>query len=335
MSSITHVIFVLAHPDDESMFFTPTLSHLNFPTHTPLQSHLLCLSTGDYAGLGSVRSEEIQRAATFLNFSSLSVLNTPSLQDGSSMWSPPVVKSAVQQFVDDLKTKTKTKTKASPQDAFVLVTFDELGVSGHTNHVQTFRGVREFLSENKNKSITGYSLLTLRSKSLKYFPPLAMLLGYFRSRHHQQQQQQVPPTISRLLSPSLAYRAMSKHDSQFVWWRKLSTVFSAYSYLNVLEAIDAGGGKGEGEGGEEKWRAFLRETGFARRAKSNSVEDDFLTGLTFVLVGLGALVFFFVSLFGERTERAQYITVLVPLLLPVTLVFSYFNWFGMKLFLRR
>jgi GlcNAc-PI de-N-acetylase len=45
------LLVVIAHPDDEAMFFTPCLRELS--TQRPL--HVLCLSTGDFAGLGQVR----------------------------------------------------------------------------------------------------------------------------------------------------------------------------------------------------------------------------------------------------------------------------------------
>ncbi len=50
------VLLVIAHPDDESMFFVPTIL---------LQSNIsiLCLSNGDYDGLGIVRESELQRAS--------------------------------------------------------------------------------------------------------------------------------------------------------------------------------------------------------------------------------------------------------------------------------
>ena len=52
------IILLIAHPDDESMFFSPTLQALTNPS---LQNHLkiLCLSTGDADGLGATRRLEL------------------------------------------------------------------------------------------------------------------------------------------------------------------------------------------------------------------------------------------------------------------------------------
>ena len=59
------IILLIAHPDDESMFFSPTLQAL---THPSLQNHLkiLCMSTGDSEGLGATRRIELEKAAVTL-----------------------------------------------------------------------------------------------------------------------------------------------------------------------------------------------------------------------------------------------------------------------------
>jgi N-acetylglucosaminylphosphatidylinositol deacetylase len=59
------IILLIAHPDDESMFFSPTLQALTDPT---LQNHvkILCLSTGNADGLGDTRRKELETAAVTL-----------------------------------------------------------------------------------------------------------------------------------------------------------------------------------------------------------------------------------------------------------------------------
>ena len=59
------IILLTAHPDDESMFFSPTLQAL---THPSLQNHLkiLCMSTGNSEGLGATRRMELEKAAVTL-----------------------------------------------------------------------------------------------------------------------------------------------------------------------------------------------------------------------------------------------------------------------------
>ena len=50
------ITLVIAHPDDECMFFYPTISRAK-------RLHIICLSNGGYDGLGEQREKELQRAA--------------------------------------------------------------------------------------------------------------------------------------------------------------------------------------------------------------------------------------------------------------------------------
>jgi N-acetylglucosaminylphosphatidylinositol deacetylase len=57
------VLLVTAHPDDECMFFAPTLLALG---PVAAEVHNLCLSVGNQDGLGSVRKEELARSLDVL-----------------------------------------------------------------------------------------------------------------------------------------------------------------------------------------------------------------------------------------------------------------------------
>jgi N-acetylglucosaminylphosphatidylinositol deacetylase len=59
------VLLVTAHPDDEALFFSPTL--LAVPRGVQVFS--LCLSYGDSEGLGQVRKEEFHHALDVLKIS--------------------------------------------------------------------------------------------------------------------------------------------------------------------------------------------------------------------------------------------------------------------------
>jgi N-acetylglucosaminylphosphatidylinositol deacetylase len=43
---------------------------------------LLCLSNGDFEGLGRVREKELQASAKYLGFQEAECINDPELQDG-------------------------------------------------------------------------------------------------------------------------------------------------------------------------------------------------------------------------------------------------------------
>ena len=65
------LILVIAHPDDEAMFFYPTISRAK-------RLRIICLSNGGYDGLGEQREEELQRAARRLGASATCINNAAS-----------------------------------------------------------------------------------------------------------------------------------------------------------------------------------------------------------------------------------------------------------------
>jgi LmbE family N-acetylglucosaminyl deacetylase len=55
------VALVVAHPDDEAMFFTPTIASLRAQQ---CAIFVLCLSTGNFYGLGATRRREMQASCS-------------------------------------------------------------------------------------------------------------------------------------------------------------------------------------------------------------------------------------------------------------------------------
>ena len=111
------LILVIAHPDDEAMFFYPTISRAK-------RLHIICLSNGGYDGLGEQREKELQRAARRLG-ASATCINNAALQDGPHAWDPSVVAANVGPWL---------------HAGAVVVTFDRYGASGHANHVAVYHG---------------------------------------------------------------------------------------------------------------------------------------------------------------------------------------------------
>jgi len=56
-------LLVIAHPDDECMFFTPTVLGL---ARQGITAHVLCLSTGNFDGLGATRARELRASCVEL-----------------------------------------------------------------------------------------------------------------------------------------------------------------------------------------------------------------------------------------------------------------------------
>jgi len=62
-----NILYVIAHPDDEAMFFVPSIVQLRQP-HLHNKLYLLCLSNGNFDGLGKIREKELHASARYLGF---------------------------------------------------------------------------------------------------------------------------------------------------------------------------------------------------------------------------------------------------------------------------
>lgn len=67
-NDVPHILLLTAHPDDECMFFAPTLLALleNAAHGNEPKLYSLCLSVGDADGLGDVRRHELERSLDIL-----------------------------------------------------------------------------------------------------------------------------------------------------------------------------------------------------------------------------------------------------------------------------
>jgi N-acetylglucosaminylphosphatidylinositol deacetylase len=217
--TVSSVLFVTAHPDDEAMFFLPALrAAMEEGRHPKLLVALLCLSTGDAAGLGRVRVKELQAAATVLGIARdrLKVLDHNKLRDGmSTQWPLEVIRDEVEAF-------------ANVVNADAIVTFDEGGVSGHANHIAVHRGVC-LLSPSRH-------IFLLQSVPLlcKYLGPFAMTFLWALEIIRGNSAKNIYCWNWNL---ALAWQAMAAHRSQFVWYRRLFVLFSCYAYVNVLQKM--------------------------------------------------------------------------------------------------
>ena len=167
------IILLIAHPDDEAMFFSPTLLALTDPA---LGNHLkiLCLSTGNADGLGETRKKELIESAMKLGVrrkEDVFVLEDGRFKDGMDQdWNTTEIAQVLADaFVPALPkqkapTATSTKAKATangkprpsptaPETSQdkpsatidVLITFDAGGVSNHPNHRALYAGAVLFL----------------------------------------------------------------------------------------------------------------------------------------------------------------------------------------------
>lgn len=220
------VLLLTAHPDDECLFFAPTL--LSLPAQ--VQVYSLCLSAGDAEGLGQIRREELQLSLDVLGIEKDKrwVVDSPNLQDNiTAIWEPEDIAKEINPYV----------TKHSIDS---ILTFDEQGVSSHPNHISLRHGVSHMLRSNRmSRPLRAYGLITVPLVT-KYVGPVASLLakldiGFaYALERLGLAEHGVPVTVfvSGMTEYATALKAMTQHRSQLVWFRWLNVAFSRYMWVN-------------------------------------------------------------------------------------------------------
>ncbi|KAL0095170.1 hypothetical protein F4703DRAFT_1766420 [Phycomyces blakesleeanus] len=217
-----NILLLTAHPDDECMFFGPTLRGLGRQHKNRI--HVLCLSTGNADGLGQIRKRELVKSSQVLGIqpSHVRVSEHSELQDGmKSVWPTDIIAQLVNNYV-------------SKQSIDTIITFDGYGVSGHPNHIAAYEGAKRYIETQKGST----KLYTLDSIPLvrKYIGIGDLITSSF---------QQIMALIKKeekgsvlIVSSPGAYfathKAMRQHTSQLVWFRWLYVTFSRYMYVNEL-----------------------------------------------------------------------------------------------------
>lgn len=209
--SSKNVLLLTAHPDDECMFFSPTI--LNLIPIAKVQ--VLCMSEGNDEG---VRQKELESSCKVLGISKCESVNHELLQDGmSTNWD-----------LDTIIGLTKAYVEKEGIDS--IMTFDGYGVSGHVNHIALFRAMEQAV---KSKTLT---IPVFKLKSISVFTKFTFFIGagfrYFftsRGRSHFFAASPTQYMVGRA--------AMYTHKSQMVWFRHLYLVFSQYMILNELTLV--------------------------------------------------------------------------------------------------
>ncbi|PPQ70394.1 hypothetical protein CVT24_013132 [Panaeolus cyanescens] len=261
------ILLVTAHPDDEAMFFAPTITALTSrPKSDGISLFHVCLSTGDADGLGATRKEELQKSLDLLGLGKRNrwILDNPKLKDNiTASWDPEIVASAISSYVRGLRIDT-------------ILTFDDSGVSQHPNHVSIPAGAQLLIENLSRTAAPGtsvprlYSLVT-SSLPTKYISLLAVPLAKvdiysfnFFQKWEELILQAVTHYFPDLLTPPegapkrypkhpeasirpvfvsgfpqflQATTAMTTHESQMVWFRWLYILFSRYMWVNIWTPV--------------------------------------------------------------------------------------------------
>ncbi|EEH40465.1 N-acetylglucosaminyl-phosphatidylinositol de-N-acetylase [Paracoccidioides lutzii Pb01] len=256
------ICLLIAHPDDEAMFFAPTLLAMTRP-ESGNHLKILCLSSGNADGLGHIRKDELKASALRLGLRSESdvfVVDDPSRFPDSmtTTWSASDIATLLASaFAPELSSTTNGSSKSTkkPPNATIdiLITFDQSGVSNHPNHRSLYHGARTFL-QNLMKDKSGYTcpvtLYTLTSTNIlrKYIgvldAPFSMVHGlvgavFDRKRSSSTAKDKQPKRllfVSSIGDWLAAVKAMVRaHKSQMVWFRWGWVSIGRYMVVNDLK----------------------------------------------------------------------------------------------------
>ncbi|MBZ3889642.1 N-acetylglucosaminyl-phosphatidylinositol de-N-acetylase [Sciurus carolinensis] len=216
LRSGSRTLLVIAHPDDEAMFFAPTVLGLTRLKH---RVSLLCFSAGNYYNQGEIRKKELLQSCDVLGIppSRVMIIDDSDFPDDPGVqWNTEGVANILLQHVE-------------VNDINLVVTFDAGGVSGHSNHIALYTAVRALHSEGKFPK--GCSVLTLQSVNVlrKYLSLLDLLWSLLNTQD----------VLFVLTSEEVAQakRAMYCHGSQLLWFRRLYILFSRYMRINSLHFL--------------------------------------------------------------------------------------------------
>lgn len=234
------LLLVIAHPDDEAMFFAPLLGALARLAPggggARVEVHVLCLTSGEGGGCGEVRARELLGAAAALGVapSRVRVLRHAALRDGlREAWDGGAAAGAVGAAL----------ARVRPA---LVATFDAGGVTRHPNHCAAHAAVVRAAAAAAGaepRLQRPPTLLLLQTLPLwqRFLGPLAALCRCCRRRRAehgaQQQQQQLTLGAPGPWPWAHCHQAMRQHASQYVWHRRLWVACSSYSVMNTFDVV--------------------------------------------------------------------------------------------------
>ncbi|KAG8590603.1 hypothetical protein GDO81_006807 [Engystomops pustulosus] len=209
-------LLLIAHPDDECMFFAPTILTL-VQGQRPLS--VLCCSTGNYYNQGEMRKRELVQSCAALGIapSDVTLIDHSDLPDSPTVkWDERLLSSLILHHIKE-------------KNVDLVITFDESGVSGHSNHISLYRAIRSLHSSGQLPE--GCSVLLLESVNIfrKYISVLDLPLSRFSG-----------PDVLVISSGSQYQQgkeAMQQHQSQLLWFRHVYLFFSRYMMINSLNFL--------------------------------------------------------------------------------------------------
>ncbi|PFH49579.1 hypothetical protein AMATHDRAFT_86365 [Amanita thiersii Skay4041] len=252
-----NVLLLTAHPDDECLFFAPTILALT-GSDDRNKLYSFTLSNGDAEGLGETRKRELEGSLDVLGVGPehRRLVNHPQLRDNMTVyWSSDVIADLIRPYVVEHNITT-------------ILTFDHEGISSHPNHKSIPDGVKRLIqtySLDAPSTPRLYSLITvplltkyngvlspilakidlLCNRGVYYlelaFVRVLQMLGVPLTSEPGKSNYAAPATTPHFIMPVFvsgikdywrAISAMREHRSQLLWFRYLYVLFSRYMWVN-------------------------------------------------------------------------------------------------------
>ena len=255
LKNVSSLILVIAHPDDEVMFFAPTLLQMDFllPNNVPIE--VVCLSKGvdvDGSDAGETRASELKDSVALLLNSKRAGANRVvrvhqlDYQDGmDQIWD-------IEAIVQDLENILFVESSKSSGFKRILLSFDSHGVSNHPNHIACHEAVKSLFERYSNKIVAVFLNSHHSNGILKYS---SFILGLIKctinwiNNDILKRTPLLPFSLDHTKYISLfntypqyilSFASMiNSHQSQMVWFRYGWWSFSRFVYINDLEIMNA------------------------------------------------------------------------------------------------
>ncbi|ROW04945.1 hypothetical protein VPNG_06968 [Cytospora leucostoma] len=256
------ICLLIAHPDDEAMFFAPAVLALTRPG-SGNHVKILCLSSGNAEGLGDTRKRELAKSGLVLGLrkeDDVFVVDKPDDFPDSmtTTWSTDNISQLLGEAFAPDTTSSKTLDVQQPPKATidVIITFDAHGVSSHPNHISLYHGARAFVSGlTTNRpgwsnpvdmyTLTSVNILRKYTGILDVFATLSTAAldawkGAGAKSARNKDSAEHPATLVFLHGFgaggwATAREAMTRaHVSQMVWFRWGWITVSRYMFMNDL-----------------------------------------------------------------------------------------------------
>ncbi|CAF3456635.1 unnamed protein product [Rotaria sp. Silwood1] len=199
-------LLVIAHPDDECLFFSPILLSIHS------NKYILCLSNGN-----NQRSDELRRSCIKLRINDYKIIDDHiNLKDSQSVsWSSDAILGHVKHAIHQWNIST-------------IISFDYYGISGHKNHSAIYYALLKLSQTSQIHFLSLQSLPIYR----KYFTFIELFRIYLKRKSTNMKIYVLP--VKDCFTP---HQAMFEHRSQLVWFRYLYLLFSRYIWINDFTLV--------------------------------------------------------------------------------------------------